>query len=265
MSLDRADRRDRARRAGEYMWQERRAGADFRNLPPELRPESLEEAYAGQAAFHALAMPVHGPIGGWKIATTTRVMQELMGIPHPCAGAIFQRRIHESPAALKVADHVSLKLECELAFRFAFDLPAPPEPLTAESILDAVDAVMPAFELVDDRNAVYRETSALSLIVDNAWNAGIVLGPPKDPSTLGRLDDLAGRLSISGQPELEGKADRPLEALAWIANLVAGRGTGITRGMVVITGSIIPTRPIAAGETAVFTVEGLGEARLAVG
>ena len=85
---------------------------------------------------------------------------------------------------------------------------------------------MPAFELVDDRHAVYRDTAAWSLIADNAWNAGIVLGEAKPLSAIPPLEDLAGSLDIAGKPRLEGKADRPLEALAWIANLTARLGVG---------------------------------------
>lgn len=253
----------RAQRAGDHMWRSRREGAAYANLPAELRPADVSEAYAAQAAFHRLAVPQHGAIGGWKIATTTKVMQELMGIDHPCAGAIFESRIHQSPARLRAADYVSLKIEFELAFRLAVDLPAVKAPFTAAGMLAAVDAVMPAFELVDDRHAVYRETSALSLIADNAWNAGIVLGGPRDPRAIADLDKLPGHLSI-GEQRFEGKSDRPLEALAWIADLTAKLGQELRRGMVVMTGSLIPTKPIAAGETAVFAVDGLGEVRLQV-
>lgn len=253
----------RAQRAGDHMWRSGREGAAYANLPAELRPTDVAEAYAAQAAFHRLAVPLHGAIGGWKIATTTKVMQELMGIDHPCAGAIFESRIHQSPARLRAADYVSLKIEFELAFRLAVDLPAAKGPFTAAGMLAAVDAVMPAFELVDDRHAVYRETSALSLIADNAWNAGIVLGSPRDPRAIADLDKLPGHLSI-GEQSFEGKSDRPLEALAWIADLTAKLGQGLRRGMVVMTGSLIPTKPIAAGETAVFAVDGLGEVRLQV-
>jgi len=255
---------DRARRAGEFMWQAHGRRADYTNLPEALRPPDIEEAYAGQAAFHAHAIPRLGAVAGWKIATTTKIMQELMGIPHPCAGAIFEKTIHHSPAVVKAGDHVSLKLEFELAFRFARDLGPPDAPFAAGTILKSVQSVMPAFELVDDRNAVYRDSSALSLIVDNAWNAGIVLGAAHDPARLGELDGRAGSLSIGSRPAMQGRSDKPLEALAWIANLITGRGIGLKRGMVVMTGSIIPTQPVAAGETAVFTVEGLGEVRLQV-
>jgi 2-keto-4-pentenoate hydratase len=253
----------RARAAGEHMWRSGRAGEPYANLPAALVPADVEEAYAAQAAFHRLAEPVHGPIGGWKIATTTKVMQELMGIGHPCAGAIFRNRIHQSPARLAGGDYVSLKIEFELAFRLAVDLPASAAPFTAERMLQAVDAVMPAFELVDDRHAVYRETSALSLIADNAWNAGVVLGAPQPPTAAANLDGLAASLQI-GDQRFEGRSDRPLEALAWIADLAARLGPGLRRGMIVMTGSVIPTKPIAAGESAHFAVAGLGEVRLQV-
>jgi 2-keto-4-pentenoate hydratase len=47
--------------------------------------------------------------------------------------------------------------------------------------------------------------------------------------------------------------------LAWLANHVAERGRGLIAGMVVITGSLIPTVSIAGGQRAVFTVDGLGD------
>ena len=186
-----------------------------------------------------------------------------MGIGHPCAGAIFASRIYRSPARLRAADYVSLKIEVELAFRLAEDVPASSAPFEPGRMLEAVDAVMPAFEMVDDRRAVYRETSALSLIADNAWNAGIVLGSPRDPRSVPDLDKLPGSLSL-GDQRFDGRSDRPLEALAWIADLTARLGPGLRRGMIVMTGSLIPTKPIAAGQSAVFEVAGLGEVRLQV-
>ena len=37
---------------------------------------------------------------------------------------------------------------------------------------------MPAFELIEDRNADHGDVDALSILVDNSWCAGVVLGPP---------------------------------------------------------------------------------------
>ncbi len=73
------------------------------------------------------------------------------------------------------------------------------------------------------------------------------------------LVGIAGRLAIAGKIVGKGRAEDPCATLAWLANHLAERGRDLKAGMVVITGSLIPTVSIAAGERAVFTVDGLGE------
>jgi 2-keto-4-pentenoate hydratase len=252
---------NKADEAAQFLWEAHRARRAYRNLPPELAPADTREAYAAQAAFHALAAPARGAVAGMKIATTTKVMQELMGIDHPCGGGIFAKTIHRSPARLACADFVNLRIECEIAVRVASELSGR-GPYTAANVREDVAEVMPAFELIEDRRAVYRETNALSMIADNCWNAGIVIGPAKKFDRSIDIDALRGRLAISGKPVAEGKADRPLEALAWLANLAAERRKPIRKDMVVITGSVVATVSVAPGDTAVFTIDGLGEVRL---
>ena len=69
---------------------------------------------------------------------------------------------------------------------------------------------------------------------------------------------------LSPDPYFLVSSEKSLEALAWIADLTAKRGGGLRRGMIVMTGSLIPTKPIAAGQVARFEVAGLGEVRLQV-
>jgi 2-oxo-3-hexenedioate decarboxylase/2-keto-4-pentenoate hydratase len=248
--------------AARYVLDAHRSRADYRNLPPEIAPPTLADAYAAQAALAPLLEAQFGPVAGLKIATTTKVMQALMGIDHPCGGLIFARRIHASPAHIRLADHVHLVIECELALRLGRDLAGPAGSFTPASVAPAVAAVMPAFELVEDRNADYKSTSALSMIADNCWNAGIVVGPdvPFDPDRppVGTL----GRLAINGRESREGRTEDPLATLAWIANLANQNGRPLTAGMAVITGSVIPTLPIAAGDRFVFSLDGLGSVEL---
>jgi 2-keto-4-pentenoate hydratase len=242
----------------QWMWEARRRGLPYRNLPDALRPASSAEAYAAQEIYCRLAEPVYGAVGGAKIATTTKVMQQLMGIDHPCAGAIFARTIHTSPATLRTVDFVNLRLESEIALKLGADLPAARAPWTRETAAPAVAGAMPAFELIEDRNADYAHTEAASLIVENCWNGGVVIGAPK-PVQVAALVGITGRLSIGGKPAGEGAAEDPCATLAWLANNFAERGRDLKAGMVVITGSLIPTVSIAAGQRAVFAVEGLGE------
>jgi 2-keto-4-pentenoate hydratase len=254
----------RAVDAARFMWDAHQRRAAYGNLPEDLKPRTLAEAYAGQDAYARLATAMHGPVAGAKIATTTKVMQQLMGIDHACAGQIFAKCIHASPATLRAADFINLRIECEIALRLAADLPASGAPYSRERAAAAVDAAMPAFELIEDRNAVYRETDARSMIVDNCWNGGIVIGAPLPVARAPELVGIAGRLTMNGKPVSEGRAEDPYATLAWLANLVAERGQGLTSGMAVITGSVVATVSIAPGDRAIFTVDGLGEAVLTV-
>jgi 2-keto-4-pentenoate hydratase len=250
------------RAAARFVAAAHRARAPFHNLPPEIAPRTIGDAYAAQEALRDFWTPLYGRVVGLKIATTTKVMQQLMGIDHPCGGMIYERRVHHSPATLSLAEYTNLMIECELAVRLARSLPRAGRSYSPAEVRAAAGEVMPAFELIDDRKAHYRSTSALSLIADNAWNAGIVLGPAVQVPPSRELDGLHGRLTINDVARGSGRTDDPMGALAWVANLAVERGRPLEAGMVVITGSVIPTVPIAAGERFVFEIEWLGRTEL---
>ncbi len=241
-----------------HMWDARRARAKYANIPDALKPASIAEAYRAQEAYYRLAEPIYGPVAGVKVATTTKVMQQLMGIDHPCGGAIFQRTIHTSPARIAKNDFVNLRIESEIALKLGSDMPVSATKWTAASVVPHVAGAMPAYELIEDRNAVYTETNAVSMIIENCWNGGVVIGAPK-PVSVKDIVGVTGRQTLNGKPIGEGRSEDPFATLAWLANLLAERGRGLTAGMVVITGSLIPTFSIQAGDRCVFTVDGLGE------
>jgi 2-keto-4-pentenoate hydratase len=240
------------------MWDARVARQPYANLPDTGTPLSIDEAYEAQEAYWRLAEPVYGPVAGVKVATTTKVMQQLMGITHPCGGAIFAKTIHSSPARIAKAGFVNMRVESEIALKLATDMPAARAPWTADSVVPCVAGAMPAFELIEDRNAVYTQTRATSMIVDNCWNGGVVLGPMKKVAP-GDVIGVKGTQTLNGKPAGEGNAENPYATLAWLANLMAARGLDLKSGMVVITGSVIPTFSISPGDRAVFSVDGLGE------
>jgi 2-keto-4-pentenoate hydratase len=251
-----------AAEAARFIDEAHRTRARYRNLPDAIAPGTVAEAYAAQAALVDLWGPRLGPVAGLKIATTTRVMQELMGIGHPCMGTIFAKRVLIAPATIARADFINVRIECELAVRLGCDLPQAGVPYTRESVRGAVSEIMAAFELIEDRFADYKTSKAMSLIADNAWNGGIVLGQPKPLPAALDLDGIRGVLRSDGKETATGKTDDPLGALAWLANQAAGCGRPMTAGMAVITGSVIPTVDIAVGERLDFALDGIGETSL---
>jgi 2-keto-4-pentenoate hydratase len=254
---------DRLNAMAQHMWDARRARKNYANLPDALKPASIAEAYQAQEVYYGLAEPVYGPLGGVKVATTTKVMQQLMGITHPCGGAIFARTIHSSPARIAKSDFINLRVESEIALKLGADMSAAKAPWTAESVVPLVAGAMPAYELIEDRNAVYTETNAVSMIVENCWNGGVVIGAPKAVKPEAIIG-VTGRQTLNGKPIGEGKSENPFATLAWLANLLAERKRDLKAGMVVITGSVIPTFSIQPGDRCVFTVDGLGECAMDV-
>jgi 2-keto-4-pentenoate hydratase len=235
----------------------------FQPLDEAQRQGGLEAAYRIQESFQALVIAERGvKIAGHKVALTSKAMQEMVGVDQPLAGAIFDDTVHRSPATLDAGDYQRLGVECEIALRLDADLPGRDGGHTQESVAAAVGAVLPAFELIEDRNADYGAIDAFSIIADNAWNAGIVLGAPISAWRGVDLAAARGVLALNGAVVSEGRgADalgHPLNALAWLADRMRARGRPLERGMIVMTGSIVKTVFPAPGDRLEFSLDGFG-------
>ena len=259
----------KAERAAQYLFEAHRQRQTYEALPDDISPGTIDEAYDMQEAFQALLAPQRGAIVGYKIALTTPVMQRMVGFDAPCSGAVFESGVHHSPASMKASDFVRIGAECEVAVRLSADLPAGGAPYGRDAVAEAVGALMPAFELVDDRGADYSNLYFLGVAADNAWNAGVVLGQERPDWQGLDLEGSRGAMTINGEPAGEGYGrdvlGHPLDALAWLANTLAGRGKELRAGMLVMTGSIVSTKFLNPGDQAAFTFEGLGDIRLSVG
>ena len=248
-----------ANKAARFLAEAHAKRGDYANLPEDIAPGTIADAYLVQDALREIWLPARGAIAGYKIATTTKIMQALMGIDHPCQGNIFATTVHASPAKLRLADYINLVIECELCVRLGATLDGT-TPYTAATVAGAIKGLLPAFELIEDRRANYKTTKVHTLIADNAWNAGVVLGPEIAMKSGHDIDGIAGRLLVDGQETGGGKTDGPLGALAWVANLAVTRGAPLQAGQIVMTGSVLPTLPIKTGQKFEFTLDGIGTA-----
>jgi 2-keto-4-pentenoate hydratase len=261
---------DRIEAAGRFLFEAHRAKNSLAALPPEIAPRSVAEAYGVQDFFVALCADERGPVAGYKIALTTPQMQRMVGLSEPISGAILESTVKHAPAAVRAADFGRLLVEFEIALELGEDLPAANAPFTRESVSQAVEAVMPAFEIADDRNADYKDLSkhALLLVADNAWNEGAVLGEPVRDWRGIDLANLRGAATINEVGVGEGRGGdsmgHPLEALAWLANHLAEQGRGLLIGNVVLTGSLVTSKFVKAGDRVEFDAGPLGSIRLNV-
>ncbi len=243
------------------------AGERFKNLTGDNAPADEAEAYAAQWRFHRLhAAEGRGPLGGRKIALASQVLQELCGINRPIAGGVFACEIHASPARILQSDYHGLGIEFELAFKLANKLVAGSGPYDNQSIRRHIASVHPALELIIDRGADYSNIDALTMIADNAWSAGIILGPEiPDWSTLD-LNDLPVALHWNDDAPVSavtGLSD-PLGSLSWMVTLLTGQGQTVEAGEIVITGSVIRTRYPVGGERIRYDVAGKSSVSLMI-
>jgi 2-keto-4-pentenoate hydratase len=244
-----------------------KARTRYRPLDAALRAAPLDDAYRIQDALHrVMAEAGRGEIAGWKIALTSKAMQQMTGVDQPAAGAIFSKVVHASPARVDVTAYHHLGIEFEVAVRVGEDLTAAAGPWTRASVAGKVAACIPAFELVEDGDADYKTLDAFTLIAQNTWNGGVVLGQPVTEWRGLDLERAVTRCWVNDQPAGQGKTGdamgHPLEAVAWLANLLNRRGRTLQRGMIVMTGSSITTRFPVPGDRVKFVIEGLGEVAL---
>ena len=241
----------------------RRSRAALDSLSPDLMPGDEAEGYRIQRAVHDLLLPQTGALVGYKIGCTSAVMQEYLDIPHPCGGGVFAKGVHESGVKLRFADYVRVGVECEIAVRLARNLLPSEAPFTAEWVMEAIEAYYPAIEIVDDRYVKWETMGAPTLVADDFFAAGCLLGKAVARNEAPDLLQVTGRAVINGKEVGRGTgADvlgHPHNALAWLANHLAEEGKGLHAGQIVLTGSLVKTIWLKAGDEVVMELEGLGK------
>lgn len=238
-----------------------RARSPIDILPAELIPADLDEAYRVRAAYEAIEIAAgRGDVAGYKIGLTTPIMQRLCGVDEPCYGAMFASEIRHSPAKVRVSDFCRVGIETEIAVRLGADLDSG----ARAAVEAAVENCAAAIKVLEDLCHDYKRLTATSMVAGNVWNAGCVLGAPVTEWRKLDLATVTARLSIDGAEIGSGKGGdvmgNPLNALAWLADKLAAAGTPLKRGMVVMTGSMVPIQFPKAGSRAVVEISGLGRA-----
>lgn len=243
----------------------------FQGMAGALALHDARAAYAAQDAYVDLLLQARKTqLRGYKIALTTPAMREMVGFHDSVSGRLCADQFRLSGDSVRAADHVRLIVEFEIAFEIARDLPKRSAPWTGDGILEHVACAYPALEVADDRGADYASLnqSILTLIADNAWNQGLVLGAPVRGLSADFLRDVQGIGLIDGQEVGRGTGrdvlGHPLDALAWLANHLQARGLRLKQGDIVTTGSLVKSQFPKAASQLRFVLPGFADVSLAV-
>ena len=257
-------------RAASVLLEQRLSLTPITALPADLAPVTLTEGYAIQQELNRQLVDAGlGEPVGHKIGCTTPVMQAFVNINQPCAGRIFSKTVMRGHGVVPRHGFVRIGMECEIAVRLGQDLPPRSQPYTRQEVAAAVDEVMAAIELVDERYQDFHALGVPTLVADDFFNAGCVLGEPVRDWQRLDLAALQGRVWINGAEIATGYGElvmgHPLNALAWLANAQHEHGLpGLRAGEFVMLGSVVQTQWLNAGDRVRIAIDQLGEVALDV-
>lgn len=232
----------------------RRAGKTGPHLPEDLRPRDIASALAIQAC---VTEQLGERTGGWKCG--------LNADPPVILAPIHAGAIHAaSPCPVWTAAG-QVRIEPELAFVLARDLPARAAPYSPEEVDAAVARVHLALEVIGSRYDDPAAAGYLGNLADGLLNQGLLIGPEINASALPPAS-MAIRIRAQGGDarELDGRHPNgdPRAPLHWLAEYLRDRGTGLRAGQAVITGSYAGSFDVPAGQDIEILFGDLG--RLAV-
>lgn len=215
-----------------------------------VAPTTMADAYAVQDAVIRLS---GHPIRAFKVGSTSREAQRVLGTSEPGSCPVPAPYLHESPARIAIASAQTPAVEGEFAFRLGRDLPARDAAYDRTEVIDAIDAVAGAIEVVGTRIAGGLAGKGRYLVTaDSGANIALVVGA-WTPSWR-EMDLTAHRvaMTVNGQPAGEGNGSRalddPVNVMVWLANQQSERGRGLTGGICVSTGTCTGLDPIKPGD-----------------
>ena len=242
-------------------------------LPLSCRPTCVDDAMRIQAELNRhLANDGLGEIIGTKIGCTTPVMQDYLGMEHPCAGGIFSSTLHFGTGQFDHSRFLHVGVECEIAVRLGRSILAREAPHDLSSVQRCIRSIHAAIEIVDDR---YFDFEAgipgwQTWVADNFFGAGAVLGPPIPQWHRIPLESVRGVMRINGKPVGSGYGreiidGHPLAALVWLANEESRAGRDLRENWIVLLGSVVRTHWVDRGDEIHVELSELGEAHAVFG
>ncbi|MFZ6863503.1 fumarylacetoacetate hydrolase family protein [Undibacterium sp. Ji67W] len=239
--------------AAKILAQRRLSGASGAQLPINFRPNNVAEAMQIQAM---LASQLQDAVVGWKCG--------MPGEGKIVIAPIFSKTVFQQKQShiCKVHANDLIKIEPELAFVLATDLPARTTPYTANDVHAAVSHAHLALELIGCRYAEPDEASFYEHLADCLFNQGLFLGPEIPLQQAMQAQKIKVTLATEGiqQQEFNGihPAHDPMAPLCWLAEYLRQQGSGLRAGQTIITGSYAGSPVVPLYQTIALQFEKLG-------
>jgi 2-keto-4-pentenoate hydratase len=223
-------------------------------LPSDLLPENLDEAYRIQEAVTALRAL---PLAGFKVGLTNQAAQRATGALEPIVGQLCAPDVRRPDARIELpAGHLRI-LEPEVIFEIGNDLPPQRAPFNEQHIAASVRRAFAGIELCNARFEDRGPFLLTRLVADNSNSDLIIVGDPLEAWDAAALADLPVTLQVGNKAPVRGTTanvlGQPLRSLTWLANWLARRGEGLKSGQLIASGSCAGMTQFGADDVVVAT------------
>ncbi len=176
------------------------------------------------------------------------MVQKQLGVDQPDYGMLFSNMDLPHDSIIPWKDAAQYKVEAEIAFILSKDLNN--EDCGMAEVMRAVEYVVPCLEIVASRIANW-DIKFVDTVADNGSSAFFTLGP--SAKRLDKVDLLDCKMQMTLNKKLVsegiGRAclGSPLNALQWLARIMAKANRPLSEGDVVLSGALGPMVAATAG------------------
>lgn len=221
---------------------------------------TIEDAYQISLRLLQNRLDSGEKVIGKKIGVTSKAVMDMLDVRQPDFGFMTDAMRYDGDMPISKT-LIQPRAEGELAFLLKKDLTGPG--ISNADVLAATEAVMPCFEVVDSRIDDWK-IKIQDTVADNAScglftvNEAAALDPRKiDLSTCGMVVTKNGKVISTGAGAAA--MGSPVNCVAWLANTLGQFGITLNAGDIILSGSLVPLEPVAAGDVMTVRVGGMGE------
>ena len=214
-----------------------------------------------QLATRATRIAAGGKHLGWKAGFGAPAALKNFALPGPLVGFMLTEARVVSGQTVSIAGWTKPVAEPEIAVYLGAGLADGRDPAIVKA---AISGIGPAIELAD-LNPPPEDVTAM--LAGNIFHRRVILGRTDTARAGARLDGLAGHVTRSGArgapvtgDALEANTGRILDVVAHIASTLAASGEKLSRGDVIICGSVVPPLFLDNTDNGIaFALDGIGE------
>jgi 2-keto-4-pentenoate hydratase len=241
--------------AADMLLDARRTNTPIADLPKDLQPTTLEEAYFVQDRLSW----AYEAIGGWKVGAPSADATPMFA-PMPLAWMSC------SGCEMRGITHRYRGLEAEIAFRLGKDLPPRETPYTREEVVEAIASCHPAIEVLESALVDPGAATKLTMIADLQMHGGFVYGAAVPDWQSIDFSKETVVLAVDGAVRVERTGSNTsgdlMRLLPWLANEGATRTEGLKKGDWITTGSWTGNTLASAGSSVDVTFSTAGRVEL---